>query len=283
MNLGKKQLSLAGRTACLFSQRLILGMAMMVCQIAVTSSHADTIKVFLLAGQSNMVGQAREAELPENLQQPQNDVLFFYNYKNKFSGLTKLGPGSGNQFGPEITFGRTIADGKPDEKFAIIKFAVNGSNLYNHWKPTDDNRGAFYKRFQKVVQEGLTALKEAGHTPVIVGMLWAQGEADALAKRTTQEYQEDLNAFVADVRQRYGQDILFFFNSLSEGQRQIPPEQRQAICAAQEAVAAADSKAYLIATDGLKQSDAVHWNAQGQMELGIRYAKAYLATQHSPS
>lgn len=264
-----------------FSRHLISGITMLVCLIAVTSSHADTVKVFLLAGQSNMVGQARQADLPENMQQPQDDVLFFYNYKSKASGLTKLGPGSGNQFGPEITFGRTVADGMPDEKFAIIKFAVNGSNLYNHWKPTDDNRGAFYKRFVKVVEEGLTALKEAGHTPQIVGMLWAQGEADAMAKRTTEQYQEDLIAFIADVRQRYGNDLPFFFNSLSDGQRQIPAEQRQAIRAAQEAVAAADSKAYLIATDGLKQTDTVHWNAQGQIELGIRYGNAYLETQGS--
>lgn len=259
--------------------RLFLCALMVTCLMFANVTNADTIKVFLLAGQSNMVGQAKQKDLPENLQQPQNDVLLLSNYKNKSSGLVPLAPGSGNQFGPEVTFGRTMADALPKEKFAIIKFAVNGSNLYNHWKPTNDNRGAYYKRFQVVVQNGLDALEKAGHTPQIVGFLWTQGEADAMAKRTTEQYQQDLTEFIADVRKRYGKDLPFLFNRLSTGQRAIPADQRQAICDAQDAVAAADPMAWLIKTDGLKQTDTIHFNAEGQMELGIRFAQAYLEHQ----
>lgn len=257
-------------------KQLMICVATMTCLITAALSHADTVKVFLLAGQSNMVGQAREKDLPEHLKQPQNDVLFFYNYKNTSSGVVPLAPGSGNQFGPELTFGRTLADTLPAEKYAIIKFAVNGSNLFNHWKPVNDNRGVYYKRFQVVVQEGLDALKAAGHTPQIVGMLWTQGEADGLANRTTEQYQQDLTEFIADVRNRYGKDLPFLFNRLAEGQRQLSDEQRQSIRAAQEAVAAADPNAWLIETDGLKQTDTVHFNAEGQIELGTRFAKTWL-------
>lgn len=249
---------------------------------------ADVVKVFLLGGQSNMVGQALTTGLPSALQSPQDDVLFYYRYKGNVTPLTTLRPNNGgpnaNGFGPEITFGRTIADAFPDEHFALIKMGGNGTSLYSSWDPTPEGpaQGTTYVAFQNTVTDGLNALIAAGHTPQIVGMLWTQGEADGLADRTTAQYQAELAEFIADIRTRYGENLPFFLNRLSTGQRQLSIAQLTQIRTAQENVASADPFTYLIDADGLSQGDTVHFNAAGQMQLGERFGHAYIATVPEP-
>ena len=38
-------------------------------------------------------------------------------------------------FGPEVTFGRFMADLDPDQPVALIKHAVGGTGLYVYWYP----------------------------------------------------------------------------------------------------------------------------------------------------
>jgi hypothetical protein len=88
----------------------------------------EPVQVFLLAGQSNMAGRARTSKLPQSLQQPQADVVFHYGDENSQT-TTTLRPGSGRDFGPEITFGRTLANSQPSEPLALIKHADGGTSL----------------------------------------------------------------------------------------------------------------------------------------------------------
>jgi hypothetical protein len=77
---------------------------------------ADTVKVFILAGQSNMAGVTPTAGLPSNLTQIQPDVMIYADgHINplKVNQWLNLGPDFGydlGYFGPELTFGRTMAD-----------------------------------------------------------------------------------------------------------------------------------------------------------------------------
>ncbi|MEX0775831.1 MAG: sialate O-acetylesterase [Phycisphaeraceae bacterium] len=271
------------------SSLLSLGFAAALL-LPTTSADAEVVKVFLLGGQSNMVGKGKTAELPVALQAPQDDVLFFWGQGNGTvndplvtSGLTTLQPGSGgtiNEFGPEVTFGQTVADAFPDESFALIKYAAEGTNLHINWGAPG---GSFYREFRNTVSSGLDALVAAGHTPVIVGMLWYQGAADAKLNRTTEQYEFDLNEFIADLRtNHYGQDLPFFLARLSSGSPLLP-DQLANIRTAQENVAAADPLAYLIDADSLTFGSNEHINAAGQMELGQRFAQAYIATAPEPS
>ena len=131
------------------------------------------VRVILLGGQSNMLGRAPSSGLPAspfNFQQPQPDVLFYHG-----SSLTTLRPGSGretSEFGPEVTFGRSIADASPGVAYALIKYAVGGTALHNDWAPAS---GPNYIAFRNTVAAGLAALQAAGHTTEIVGMLLAPG------------------------------------------------------------------------------------------------------------
>jgi len=230
---------------------------------------AADYKVFLLGGQSNIAGRAEAGGLPPELRAVQNDVLLY-----EGGVLAALDPKADGTFGPEITFGRTIADSLPDENFALIKYGVGGTNLYNDWDPAT---GGTYAAFRTQVANGLAAIGSGGNTTEIVGMLWTQGERDAKANRTTAQYQADLVEFIADVRTRYGAGLPFYLSRLSSLQTNIAPGQLAEIRPAQASVAAADTNTYMIDTDtfGVK-NDNLHFNASGQQDLGAAFAAAYL-------
>ena len=237
-------------------------------------AQADHVKVFLLGGQSNMVGYGVSTSglptSPVNLQEPQDDVLFYYG-----SALTTLRPGSGSAFGPEVTFGRTVADAVPSDTFCLIKSAASGTSLASSWDPTT---GATYTAFRNKVSDGLAALSAAGHTHEIVGMLWTQGERDAKDNVTTAQYEFDLNEFIADIRTRYGANLPFFLSRLSSGQTNLTNAQLTEIRAAQENVAASDPKAWMIDTDAMAlQGDNLHFTAAGQIALGEAFGASYLS------
>ncbi len=236
---------------------------------------AEPVKVFLLGGQSNMYGRGSSSGLPATLRTPQSDVLFYYG-----SLLTTLRPGSGGDFGPEITFGRTVADGFPAQRFALIKYAVGGTNLYDHWNPAS---GSTYATFRGTVTAGMAALAGAGYDPQIIGMLWTQGERDAKTGRTGAQYEADLNEFIGDIRTRYGSDLPFFLTRLASGQTNIPAAGLDHIRTAQADVVAADPNAYIIDADGMGlMSDNLHFDAAGQVEMGDAFGQAYVNSVPEP-
>jgi len=229
-----------------------------------------TIKVFLLGGQSNMNGSGRAGDLPPELQRPQEDVLFFH---TRSSSVTSLRPGTGSGFGPEITFGRTIADALPDESFALIKHAEAATDLENQWDPAE---GSSYAAFRSVVAGGLEALAKEGHPIEIVGMLWTQGERDArMGFGAT--YEANLKAFITDIRSRYGAGMPFFISQLSSAQTNLPAAGLDLVRKAQAKVAAADPTSHLVVTDtfGMRPDD-LHFSSPGNMALGRGFADAYL-------
>jgi hypothetical protein len=240
-------------------------------------AHAQHLKLFLLGGQSNMVGQlAYSSGLPIALQSPQDDIPFYW---RDSTGLTTLRPGSGNQFGPEVTFGRTVADALPAESFGLIKHASSGSDLTNQWDP--NITGNVYETFRGVVANALTAMTSAGYTYEISGMLWTQGERDARVSPNT--YEADLNEFIADIRTRYGTNLPFFISRLSDQQTDLPATGLAKVRTAQENVAAADPFAYLIDTDGFSfNTDELHYDALGQQQLGIAFGEAYVNSVPEP-
>lgn len=253
------------------SKKFALLLSFLVCVVGGGEvAEAEHYKVFILGGQSNMYGADSKTEaLPEDLQKRQEDVLLYSG-----SEFSKLKPGSGRSFGPEVTFGRAIADALPHENFYLIKHSDGGTSLWNEWNLED---GRSYTRLRHVVEKGLETLTKAGHSYEIVGILWTQGERDAWNLRTTEQYESDLQAFIADLRSRYGEDLPFFFSRLSPKQTARPIE---AVRLAQDYVADADPNAYLIDTDAMEmQRDNLHFTGQGYIDLGLAFAQAYLNTR----
>lgn len=256
---------------CMYkSSSVVLMASMLVCLVwGGGNVQADHYKVFILGGQSNMYGAGSKPDaLPADLQQRQEDVLLYSG-----SEFSRLKPGSGRSFGPEVTFGRAIADALPHENFYLIKHSDGGTSLWNEWNLKD---GRSYTRLRNVVDMGLDALTQAGHTYEIEGILWTQGERDAWNLRTTEQYEADLQALIADFRSHYGENLPFFFSRLSPLQTARPID---AVRRAQQYVADADPHAYLIDTDAMEmQRDNLHFTGRGYIDMGLAYAQAYLNT-----
>jgi len=266
----------------------------LTCLVASRSGEllaASPVKVFLLGGQSNAVGQGSQGDLTGPLaflRDPQPDVLFY----SQGSGtpapatpgiggtLTSLQPGSfrtdgfGREFGPELTFGRAIADALPGEDFALIKYARGGTSLSGDWAP--GTGGDYINGFQKTVTDGLAALSTAGHATEIVGMLWVQGERDVVIG-THNAYEANLTAFIADIRNEYGADLPFLIGQLSTNQTSLNAARLAIVRQAQENVNNAVSNTALIDTDSFSLlGDDLHFDAAGQIAFGQAFAAAAL-------
>ena len=258
--------------------------------LTVESATAGTVLVFLQGGQSNGDGRAYLTGLPSELQQPQTDVDFFFRVEGSHpweNQLIDLKPGSPefsqtNYFGPEITFGRDMADyygSDPDTSVAIIKYANGGTRLYDQWAAPS---GSEYVQFQNTVDAGLAALEAAYPTDdvQIAGMIWMQGENDASSDVYANTYENNLERFIGDVRTRYGADLPFVIGRLSANQTGLSyPTGHQAVMAAQTAVADGNSRTGLVDTDSFSmKSDRVHFDAAGMQDLGSAFASVMQTT-----
>jgi len=266
---------------------------------AASQARAGVVRVYLLGGQSNADGRAPSSDLPVSLQQPQSDVAYFFHIEGAGnaldSTLTTLRPStseSGAYFGPEVAFGRAMADHYADDPatttVAVIKYANGGKNLYSAWRGGGDatitGDGSEYKIFQQTVSAGIQALQEA--YPLddieIAGMIWMHGESDALNSTYAYAYQNRLSDFIADIRATYGEELPFVIGRLSIGQTALPETELSIVRAAQTAVAEADPLVGLVDTDSFAiKSDNMHFDAAGQLALGAAFASAMLTT-HVP-
>ena len=261
--------------------------------LVVQSASAGTVKVFLQGGQSNGDGRAYWTGLPTELQQPQTDVDFFFRVEGSHpweDQLIDLKPGSPefsqtNYFGPEITFGRDMADyyaSDPDTSVAIIKYANGGTRLYDQWSAPD---GSEYVIFQNTVDAGIAALEAAypSDTIEIAGMIWMQGENDASSDMYADVYETKLENFITDVRSRYGADLPFVIGRLSANQTGLSyPAGLQKVMDAQTAVAEGNSRTGLVDTDSFSmKSDYVHFDADGMQTLGSGFASVMQTTMNN--
>lgn len=112
------------------------------------SGKAKPVKVFILAGQSNMEGKAKVALLQHQMMQPETKDLFAHLHKDgelieredvyvkflKRHGKLTAGFGSPNRIGPELQFGFSMGD-RFDEPVLLIKTAWGGKSLFRDFRP----------------------------------------------------------------------------------------------------------------------------------------------------
>ena len=261
----------------------------MVLTVLVSAARAERYEVFLLAGQSNMDGRGAKKELVGRLAEyaePQKDVpLAFaagglHRLLTLSEGFVPLAPGySGtpgkkagglpsNTFGPEVSFGRAMADGMPGKYLLLIKYAEGGTSLKSDWNPTAKDK--LYEKFIAFTNQSLKVLKDRGDTFELRGMIWHQGESDA--GLPAGKYQEMLTEFIGRVRNDLGAKALpFVIGEVFDNGK------RDTVRAAQKAVAKAVPGVYFVSSKGLKTFDkGTHFDAASQIELGRRFAEPLL-------
>ena len=106
----------------------------MVIVILVLSFAASSVSaadmVFILSGQSNMRGVGKTQELSPELKELPKNLEYYSNGRKADFAKQKT-------FGPEVSFGHTLAKTFPKLRIILIKFAVGGTSLYaweKDWK-----------------------------------------------------------------------------------------------------------------------------------------------------
>ena len=248
---------------------------------------ATPIKVFLLAGQSNMSGWTMATGMPSVYNAPQANVLIYADGEidgaKKKKWLTNgLDFGHANGwFGPELVFGKTLSDSLPGAKIALIKYSVGSTYLATHWRPPSSGGtvGSHYNSMLATVTSGLAAL-DVQYTPEWSGILWMQGEFDGNNEGYANEYQTNLTNFVKDVRGKLKVgDLPFIIGMIdSVGTWRF----NGTIRAAERTVAKNLLNVGLVDTKDFA-TDNTHYKLDGMIALGKGFALNYLSNYRVPT
>jgi iduronate 2-sulfatase len=264
----------------------VLVIALVLCcgfQAAVSAASYD---VYLLAGQSNMDGRGKAADLDAAQRQPSTQALIYYrNPPTSSDGWKPLAPGfsmppgykgglPAPTFGPELGFAAALLAAKPDQRLAFIKGSKGGTSI-EEWKPgtkgAASTQGPCYRAYLETIALAEKALTANGDTMTIRALLWHQGESNA--KDTAEEYQAKLAVLIARLREDVAQaDLPVVVGEVFDNGK------RDGVRAAERAIVKAIPAVAFASAEGLVTSDnGTHFDSASQLQLGRRFAAA-LAT-----
>lgn len=154
-------------------------------------------------------------------------------------------------------------------------FGDGGGN----WHPPTEDReaGDHYKAFLENVQKARAALERNGKKWKLAGFVWMQGEHEAgISLKMAKDYENVLTGFIAAVRRDLGASSLPFVigevNSHTCMYGDVARERQAGVCRK-------DRNAALVQTRDLSRTGfggAAHFDADGMVTLGSRFAKAML-------
>ena len=204
--------------------------------LTISGSAAEPIKVFVLAGQSNMEGQgvvsmnderdynggkgnlvwsmehSESAGKMKKLKDEKgewvvrDDVMISFKVGEKVrkGGLTVgyTGYGGSSHIGPELGFGWVMGD-HFEEPVLLIKTAWGGKSLFVDFRPPGSG-GQVGPYYTKMVEEVRAALAELGNEAYeLAGFVWQQGWNDMCEKPAIAEYADNLVNLVTDLRKEF--------------------------------------------------------------------------------
>ncbi|MGB0849510.1 MAG: sialate O-acetylesterase [Thiolinea sp.] len=216
-------------------------------------------RVYIMAGQSNMMGRAKTHYLPPTYRKTPTNVTFYYQGRER-----KLAQYA--YFGPEVSFAHNVARAFPQDNHIIIKHVATGSSI-QQWLPG-----------QRLYQGLLRQVKFSLQTenPNIDAVIWMQGENDARTRDKAVQYAPRLTRFIHALRKDLNAaNSQFVLGEISPEDKAFPMV--PVVQEAQRKVNNSVPNTQMVSTQGLgKIFDHVHFSAPGQMELGRRFAQAYI-------
>ena len=239
----------------------------------VADVDGSIVTVFILAGQSNMVGSANPADLPETLLpliETNPSVLSRQwlngtEYGNAQWNL--LEPRGGQSFGPEMMLGNVLSMAQPSRDIAFMKIAFNGSNLACAWNP--DGCGLnLYETMLNLIEDWSEELETLGATVRFGGFVWVQGEGDSATEWAAISYAYNLTRLIEGVRTATGDPRLpAVVAKVSPRASEYPYV--QIVHQGMESVALKDADVATITCQAIEQkSDFIHYSARGMITLG---------------
>jgi hypothetical protein len=248
---------------------------------------ATPIKVFLLAGQSNMSGWTSATGMPAAYAQVQPNVLIYADGEIDNAKKKKWlnnGPDFGHAagwFGPELLFGKTLSDSLPGTKIALIKHAVGSTYLATQWRPPSSGGtvGPLFTAMLATAKAGLASL-DPQYKPEWSGMLWMQGEFDGGNQGYANEYQANLANLVKDVRAQLAVPDLPFLIGMIDSSPSWP--YAGIVRNAERNVAKNVPNVGIFDTHGFP-TDNTHYKLDGMISLGRSFATTWLSKFRTPT
>lgn len=256
------------------------------------SAEDGVTRVFLFAGQSNMVGSDSNADRIDDYSpfkgagESQSDVLYSYilgNGDEASNGWVPLKPLK--SFGPEITFARRVRQ-QTQFPIAIIKSAVGGTTVAFDWNPDAPDKGQkLYPRTLKLIRESLGELDKRGIRYQLEAVMWHQGENDMLDRNLYKQYADGLTKLIERLRvDLKAPELKWYIAEVSEkGIWGMDHRSNLGIFRQQqEQVLKSDPLLRWVPTSHLafevmgSGQPHYHYGTQGQLQLGEAFAAAYL-------
>lgn len=264
-------------------------------------------EVYLIGGQSNATGQGYMANMSDSMKMNMSVWIFHSGKPHLNSGLPPFtwqpmhqASESPDRFGPELGFASKIKPVYSNSQLAIIKHAHSGTNLYNEWNPgqnEDDTLhwGGQFKEFVKTIKAGLDSLRSQGYEPLIKGLLWQQGEAEAYSPDSiSQQYAQNLQHFIIRMREQVGAPQMIFvygyvcppplnspgIKAVRQAQHDIDQDSKTSLSVNRSFVIQTDDLSHRANDPGTKYpEDHLHFGTQGIWELGRRMAEKINSVQ----
>ncbi len=277
--------------------RTILLMLSCLCSVIASESVQPEPKpdlIFLLSGQSNMVGSGYSADLPNTDDyKPYRKHLknvSIWNVREKSWQPLQLG----KRFGPEIGFAHALSSSHPGKHIGLVKYAAGGTSM-DKWAPG----GKLYTRLMTASQDATRNAPDAK----LAAMLWHQGESDSDTKEVAEAYHGKMIQFVESVRKDTNNpNLLFILGQINPAKSYCGrPRFLHADIVKKAQTELKVANTVMIKTDdcemnpyhaGLncpkeaqipKNEDNIHYSGKGQIKMGRRFAKAYLENRKNIS
>lgn len=232
---------------------------------AVPLPAKDKFHLFLLVGQSNMLGMAK-AEEEDRVAPPR--VYAFNDHNEWIPAADPLQIRQHASAGVCLgrTFGIAVAASDPSIAVGLIPAAVGSTNT-GEWL---SEKRDYYSKALKMAQ----AASEKG---TLKGILWHQGESDCLGgqfKGYRERLQTLAEKFRADLKQP---DLPFIVGELGPFLEKSARPGVDQVNAALKSFPSHVARSAFVSAEGLKdKGDKTHFDAASTRELGRRYAAAYL-------
>lgn len=257
-----------------------------------------TVRVFIIAGQSNMVGSdsnmAHIERFPPfiGLEKPQSKIRFSYNIgredKSLSDGWVPLQPVD-NIVGPELSFAQRVSQ-NTKAPIAIIKCAAGGTTLGGDWNPDEPSGFKLYPLALELIRTSLAELDKKRIPYRIEGFMWHQGENDMFDENFKPNYGKNLKNFLSCWRRDLKTPNLRFYIGELCTKTVWGMDNREnmyAIRAGQKEVTDADPLADYIPTShdaveiGGGEGLHYHYGTLGQLEHGVNYVTPTCARSES--
>ena len=232
---------------------------------AATLPAREAFHIYLLMGQSNMVGRDART-LSDQVEDPRVLAL---NGDGQWVVAREPMHAGGRGIGPGIPFAREMRERDGTVTVGLIPCAVGGSPL-RRWVKGGD-------LYEKAVRRARLAA-EAG---VIQGVLWHQGESDSRNEENAASYQSRLTQMFRDLRLDLSRpELPIVVGQLGEFLvAEKYPHADTVRGAIRDVATALGGVGYADAAGLAHKGDKLHFSADAEVEFGQRYAAAMRESQ----